>query len=154
MLITTLLTYMNNCDNPSKKHKHSPHQMLRDRSNTMIERLMPFHWKEVTWSWLKPMPTKGRRKWRRRNCTKWNAKLLRVSLHTSWRTSGQDAHESSTKTNFFLLLPQRVPLVYGCVGWAGKVCHHCPRGTSSRREWDWGSATKCQLSAAHPVTDS
>ena len=30
-------------------------------------------------------------------------------LATSWRTSGQDTHESFTGTNFFSLLPQRVP---------------------------------------------
>ena len=41
---------------------------------------------------------------------KWNAELLRVPLHTLWRTSGQDAHKSFTKTDFFSLLPQRVPL--------------------------------------------
>ena len=29
----------------------------KDRSSTMIGKLMPFHWNQVTWSWLKPMPT-------------------------------------------------------------------------------------------------
>ena len=44
ILITMLLRYVNNCKMPSRKHKCSPHQRLRDRSNTMIERLMLFHW--------------------------------------------------------------------------------------------------------------
>ena len=60
MLITTLLSYVNDCEKPSRKHKHSPHQKLRERSDTMIERLMPFHWNQAIWSWLKLMPTKGR----------------------------------------------------------------------------------------------
>ena len=56
----------------------------------------------ITWSWLKLMPTRGRGKWRtsgRRNHMKWNTKLLKKSLHTSWRTNRQDNHEHSTKTN-------------------------------------------------------
>ena len=32
---------------------------------------------------------------------KWNAWSLMASLHTSGRTSGQDAYEYSTKTDFF-----------------------------------------------------
>ena len=157
MLITTLLRNVNDCKKPSRKQKCSQHQRLRDRSDTTIEWLMLFHWNQVTWSWLKPILTKGGRKWGaggRRNCTKWNAELLRVSLHTSWRTSRQDAHESSTKTDFCLFSPNGYPPLYGYAGWVGKVCHCCPRGTNSWREWDWGCATKCELSAAHPARDS
>ena len=60
MLTTTLPSYVNGCRKPSRKHKCSPHQRLRDRSGTLIERLMPFHWNQVTWSWLKLMPTRER----------------------------------------------------------------------------------------------
>ena len=98
--------------------KSSPHQRLGDRSDTMTGRIMQFHWRQVTWAWLKLMPTRGRGKWRtggRRNCMKWNTKLLKESLHTSWRTSGWDAHESSTRTDFFSSCPQRgLPFVCPC----------------------------------------
>ena len=93
-----------------KRLRCSPHQRWRDKSSTMIGRLMPFHWNQVTWSWLRLIPTGGGGKWRigwRRNHMKWNARLLRVSLPTLWGTSRQDAHESSTKTNFSSSLLQR-----------------------------------------------
>ena len=79
---------------------------------------MPFHWKQVTLSWLKPTPTRGRGKWRtggRRNHMKWNARLLMASLHTLWRTGRQDAHESSTKTDFFLITTARATPLYTVV---------------------------------------
>ena len=106
MLITMLLTYLNNCAKPSRKCKCSPHLRLRGRCDTMTIKLMPFHWNLVTWSWLKPMLTKGRGRWKtgeRRNWMKWNAELLKASLPTSWRTSRPDAHESSTRIDFFSL---------------------------------------------------
>ena len=45
---------------PLKRLKCTPHQRLRDRSSIMIGKLTPFHWSQVTWSWLKLMPTGGR----------------------------------------------------------------------------------------------
>ena len=81
---TTLLSYVNDIGSASAIHIRG----WGDRSDTMIERLMPFHWNQVTWSWLKPMPTRGRGKWRtswRRNCTDWSARLLKASLPTSWK---------------------------------------------------------------------
>ena len=157
MLTTTLLSYVNGCGKPSRKHKCSPHQRLRDRSGTMIEKLMPFHWNQATWSWLKLMPTRGRGKWRtsgRRNCMKWSAKLQKASLPTSWKTGRWDAHKSSTKTDFFSSLCHKGdPPLYSCVDWVGKVCHYHPGGANSEREWDWGSATKCELSATSPAPD-
>ena len=108
-----LSSYVNNCNKPSRKHKHSPHLRLRDRSDTMTGGLMPFHWRKVTWSWLKLMPTGGRGKWRTgggRNHMKWNTMLLKESLCTSWKTSRQDA-----KTDFLSLLLQRgLPFVWSC----------------------------------------
>ena len=109
MLTTTLSSYMNSCSKPLKRLKCSPCQIKRDRSDIMIRKLMPFHWNQVTWSWIKLMPTGGGGKWRtsgRRNHIKWSARLLRVSLPISWGTIGQDTHESSTKTNFFSSLLQ------------------------------------------------
>ena len=49
VLTSTLLSYMDGCGKPSRKCKCSPYQRLKDRSTTMIERLMPFHWNQVTW---------------------------------------------------------------------------------------------------------
>ena len=100
---TTLLSYMNGCEMPWRKHKCSLHLRLRDRSNTLTGGIIPFNWRQVTWSWLKMTPTGGRGKWRtsgRRNCMKWNTKLLKESICTLWKTSRQDAHESSTETDF------------------------------------------------------
>ena len=61
---------------------------------------------------------KGRGKWRtsgRKDCMKWDTRLLMASLCTSWKTSRWDAHESSTKTDFFsLLLERRLPFVWLC----------------------------------------
>ena len=101
-----LLIYMSNCTRPSRKCKHSLHLRMKGRGNTMIIKLMPFHWNLVTWSWLKLTPTNGGERWTtsvRRNCMKWNAELLKVSLPTSWRTSGQNAHKSPTRIDFFSL---------------------------------------------------
>ena len=83
MLTTTWPSYVNGCRKPLKGLKCSPHQRQRDRSGTMIEKLMQFHWNQVTWPWLKLMPTGGGRKWRtggRRKHMKWSARLLRASL--------------------------------------------------------------------------
>ena len=56
---------------------------------------------------------RGRRKvkdqWEEEH-TKWSTRLLKVSLPTSWRTSRQDAHESSTETDFFSSLLEGTPL--------------------------------------------
>ena len=108
--IAMLLSYVNDCEKPSRKHKCSPHLRLRNRSDTMTGKLIPFHLRQMAWSWLELMPTRGRGKWRtggRRNCMNWNTKLLKESLCTSWKTSRQDAHESSTETDFFSSLWRR-----------------------------------------------
>ena len=109
MLITMLVSYMYGCGKLLKRLKCSPHQRWRDRSGTMIGKLMPFHWNQVTWSWLKLMPTGGGGKWRtggRRNHTKWSTRLLKASLPTFRGTSGQHAHEFSTENGFISLLLQ------------------------------------------------
>ena len=85
LLTTTLLSYVNNCRKPLKRLKCSPCHRCRDRSSTMIGKLMLLHWNQVTWSWLKPMPIERGGKWRtsgRMNHTKWGAKLQKASLPT------------------------------------------------------------------------
>ena len=102
--ITTLLTYMIDCVKPSRKCKCSPHLRLKGRGDTIIARPMPFHWNQVTWSWQKLMPTKGGERWKtsgRRKHVKWNARWLKASLHTPWRTRRPDAHKSSNGIDFF-----------------------------------------------------
>ena len=154
--ITTLLTYMSNCEKPSKKCKHSPHLMLKGRSDTMITRPMPFHLNQVTWSWWKPMPTKGGERSKtsgRRKCVKWNARLQKATLHISWKTNRPDAHESSIGIDFFSS-PLQWELLYApCMSWADKVCHHHPEGTYSESKWEWESATECKVSATSPASD-
>ena len=49
-----------------------------ERQKWFYEKLMPFHWNQMIWSWLKLMPTEGGGKWRtggRRNHTKWSARF-------------------------------------------------------------------------------
>ena len=103
---------------------------------------------------------KGRRKvkdqWEEEPCMKWNTRLQQVSLHTSWKTSGLDAHESSIRIDFF-----SSPLLMGaplCTGvWAEwtRCCHHHPAGTHSESEWEWESITECKVSVATgPVSES
>ena len=59
MLITMLLTYVSDCVKPSRGCNCSPHLRLKGRGDTMIIKLMPFHWSQATWSWPKVIPTKG-----------------------------------------------------------------------------------------------
>ena len=111
-LTTMLLSYVNSCGKPLKRLKCSPHQRLRDRSGTMMGKLMPFHWNHVTWSWLKLMPTGGGGKWRtggRRNCTKWGARLMKASLS---HEEPQDRMLTSPpqKLTFLIAPTQRTPL--------------------------------------------
>ena len=108
MLITMLLTYMSNCIKPSRRCKCSPHLRLKGRGDSRIIKLMPFHWSQGTWSWPKLMPTKGGERWKttgRRNCMKWNAELLRVSLPTSWKTSGTGCSGFLHQNWLFLITP-------------------------------------------------
>ena len=83
MLTTMLLSYVNYCDKPPRKCKHSPCLRLKDRSGTMTERLMPFHWKQVTWPWLKLMPTRGVGKWRGGCEWEWDEELYKVEWQVS-----------------------------------------------------------------------
>ena len=157
MSTAILPSYVNDYKKPSRKHKCSPHLMLKDRSNTMTGRLMPFYWRQVTWSWWRLMLTRGRGKSMtggRRNHMKRNTELLKESLCTSWRTSGQDVHEFYTKTVFSHPSCRGDSPLYDHMSWVGQVHHHYPRGMDSRREWDWGSAMKCKLSATSPTADS
>ena len=81
MLITTLPSYMSNCKKPSRKWKHSPHQRLRDRSDTMIERLMPFSLEPGNLVLAKPNACKGKRKVK----DQWEEELYNVKC---WVTDG------------------------------------------------------------------
>ena len=48
---------MKDCKRPLKRLRCSPHQRQRDRRGTTIAMLMPFYCNQMTWSWLKLMPT-------------------------------------------------------------------------------------------------
>ena len=60
MLTTMLLSYVNDSGKPLRRLKCSPHQRQGDRRGTMLGKLMPFHWNQVTWSWLKLTHTGGK----------------------------------------------------------------------------------------------
>ena len=155
MLTTTSPSYVNDCGRPLKRPRCSPHQRQRDRSGTMIRKLMPFHWSQVTWPWLKLTPMGGGR-WRiggRRNHMKWSAKLWKVSLPTSWKTNRQDAHKSSTEMTFSHYSDRGDSSLYCCAGLAGQVHQYCPRGINSGGECDWESTTKGKLSIVSPESD-
>ena len=155
MLTTMPMSCLKDCGRPSKRLKCRQCQRQRDGSGTTVGKIMPFHWSQVTWSWLKPMPTGGEERWRiagRRKCTKRSAKLWKASLPTSWKTSSSDAHKPSTEIDFSHCSDRGDSSLYSCAGQAGQVTHHHPRGTNSE-EWDWGSTTKCELSITSPASD-
>ena len=158
VLIIMLLTYVSDCAKPSRKCKCSPYLRLKGRGNTLIVKLMPFHWNQATWSWLKLMPTKGGERWKtdgRSNHMKWNAELLKASLPTSWQTSKQDAH--STGIDFFLITPVMwASLCSGVCTDVDKVCHHCPGGAYLESEWEWGmpQSAKCLPLAQHQTGET
>ena len=119
-------------------------------------KLMPFHWNQVTWSWLKPMPTGEGGKWRtggRRNHTKWSTTLLKASLPTSWKTSGRTLKSPPLELTLShcSYRGDSSLCVHACK--VGQVHHHHPRGTNSGKEWDWESVTKCELSIIGPASD-
>ena len=37
--------------------------------------------------------------------------------------------------------------MFRCMSWVDKVCHHHPGGIYPESKWEWGSATKCKMSA-------
>ena len=155
ILTTTLLSYMNSCRKPLKRLRCSPCQRLKDRRGTTIEKLMPFHWNQVTWSWLKLMPTGEQ-----------NVKGL-VGAGTiqsgepNWgrhpflsceKPVDQTLTSPSLKLTFSHCSHGWDSSLYSCAGQAGQVHHHHARGTDSE-EWDWGSTTKCELSVTDPASD-
>ena len=147
-----LSSYMNGCRKPSRKCKCSQCQRRRDRSGTMIERLMPFLLNQVTWPWHRPNPTRGREKLRtsgRRNHMKWSAKLLKVSLPTSWKTGGWDAQASSIETEFFHHSQKGDPLC--TVVWTEWV--RCGTTTLEEQTLKESDTEEAPLSATGPVPD-
>ena len=103
VLTTSLMIYVNGCEKPLKRLKYSPHQMAKDRNGTMIGKLTPFQWNQVTWPWLKLMPIGDGGKWRtggRRNHMKWSARLPKVSFPTMWRNQ-QAVHSWLPHQNHF-----------------------------------------------------
>ena len=116
----------------------------------------PFHWRQVTWSWLKLTCLQGKEeRWRiggRRNHTKWSAKLWKASLPTLWQKQ-QTGHSLSPPMKLtFSHCSNRGDSSSVCLyrlRWARCTNHH-PRGTNSRRKWDWESITKWELSITSP----
>ena len=128
VLTILLMSYVNDCKNPLKKCKSSPLLRLRDRSDTVTERLMLYYWSQA-------IPTKERRKWRtggKRNHMKQCARSQRASICISWRMSRQDAHEFSTETDVSHFLCEGYSPLYSHASWADRVHHHHPRGTNFR----------------------
>ena len=156
VLTTTLLSYVNGYGKPLERLKCIPHQRWRDRRGTMIGKLMPFHWNQVTWSWLKPMPTGGEEKWRtsgRRSHMKWSTRLLKASLPTLWGTSGQWMFMSPPPKLTFPHCSYRGDFSLYGHELSRPGAPPPPYRNNSRREWDWGNATKCKLSIASPASD-
>ena len=85
---------------------------------------------------------------------KWSANSWKESLPTSSRTSGQDAHESSTETELFPSLQQRglIPV------WLCRAkCTRCTKHTLEEQTLE-GSETKevpqsAELSITGPASD-
>ena len=129
MLTTTLPSCMKDCGRPLKRLKCSPHQRQRDRSGTMIGKLMPFHWSQVTWSWLKPMPTGGGERWRisgRRNHVQSGAPNCGGHPFLPCeKPVDQMLMSPPPKLTFSHCSDRGVSSLYGCAGQVGQV-HHPP----------------------------
>ena len=151
-----LLTYVSNCMKPSR-HKHSPHLQMKGRGDTMIVKLMPFHLNQATWLLAKANSCK-----RRRNVKdQWEEELYKVEC---WIAEGVPSYlmkNQQTRCSwvlhcnwFFSHYPcNGSSFMFRHASWADKVCHHCPEGAYLESEWEWGSTTKCELSAAGSAPD-
>ena len=148
------LSCMNDCKRPLKRPRCSPHQRWRGRSSTMIGKLMPFQWSQVTWSWLKSKPTRGGEKgegsvgWG----TIWSGVPRWCPFLTCEKPVDRMLVSPQPKSTFSHYSDKGDSSLYGCAGQEGQVHHHHPRGTNSE-QWDWGSSTKCKLSVTSPVSD-
>ena len=134
MLTTTLLSYVNSCRKPLKRLRCSPHQRVKDRRGTTIEKLMPFHWNQVTWSVLKLMPTGGE---------KGEGSVGGATIQSgvpSCRRHPFLPHEKQVdqmlmspplKSTFSHCSDRGDSSLYGCAGQGGQVHHGHPTGTDS-----------------------
>ena len=138
MPTTTLPSYVNDCKKPLRKCKSSSLLRLRDRSDTMTERLMPFCWNQVTWSWLKLMPTRGRGNWRtsgRRNHMKWYARSLWVSFVPQEEWVDKMLNSSPWNWLFLITPAEGIPLhIVIQAEWAGCTTTTLEGQTSYRCE--------------------
>ena len=55
--------------------------------------------------------------------------------------------------NQLLLITPIMGPCYMCMCWVDKVHHHHPGESYSEIKWEWGSTTKCKVSAACPASD-
>ena len=135
ILTNTLLSYMNDCEKPSRKHKQGPHLRLRDRSGTMTERLMPFFQKQATWSWLSLTPTRGEE-----SEGLVGGGTIQSGMPDHWQFPLVPCEEPVDR---MLMSPPPKPSfthhsckgyspLYGHVSWAGRVHYHHPRRTNFR----------------------
>ena len=150
MLFTTSLSYVNSCGKPLKRLRCTANQRQRDRSSPMIGKLMPFHWNQLTWSWLKPTPTgEDESEGPMEGGTIWSREP------GSW---GHPFLPHEEPVDRMLLSPPLKPTfphcsyrgyssLYGHAPKAGQVHHYGPRRTNSGREWDWGQSANCPLLA-------
>ena len=121
-----------------KKHQHVDHYIAelyewlwgafkeaQVQSTSEVERQKQYCYRKANVISLEPGDVvlvkanayRGGGKWRtggRRNNMKWSARLLKTSLPTLWRASGQDTPESSTEIDFFSSLLQWDSHLYGC----------------------------------------
>ena len=155
MLIAMFPSYVNDCEKSSGKCKCCPHQRLKDRSNTMIKGLMPFHWRKADLVLaIADMSTRERGKWRasgRRNCMKWNDQDVEWSA-PSYLVKNQWTQMLAWVVHWRLTFSQcscsrGLPFV-----WLSNLSRPTsspqhPRVIHSREEWDWGSTTECKLPA-------
>ena len=139
MLATMLPSYVNCCRKPLKRLRYSPCQRQRDRNGTMIEKLMLFHWNQVTWSWQKLILTEGGRKWR----DWWDKEPYKVDHQVA---EGIPSYLVKEPADRMLMSPplkltfshcsyKEDSSLYDCAYEVGQVHHHHPRGTNSWEEW-------------------
>ena len=93
---------------------------------------------------------KGRRKvkdW-------WEKELYEVDCRSAKGIPSYLMKNQQTRCSWVLHHPHNgSSFMFRCMSWADKMCLHHPTGTYSESEWEWGSTTKCKVSAAGLVSD-
>ena len=118
---------------------------------------IPFHWSQVTWSWLKPMPTGGEGMMK----DQWEEEPYEVECQVVQKASLPILMKNQQpgclwvlhwNSLFLITLTEGTPLCMVVKAKWAWCTTTTLEGTNSE-ELNWGSTTKCELSIASPASD-